>query len=1130
MPEAVIDRLAIEVSADASAASQNILQLAEALSKLGFTATATHPKLDTTKSDMDSVAASSNKAASSVSTLGGVFSGVKGKVLAFGAAWMTFKKTIGGAVNEVNTYIENMNLFEASMGKYTDDALKFAETVQDAMGVDMGEWARNQGVFMTLATGMGVTADRASVMSQQLTQLGYDISSFYNMRVNDAMLKIQSGIAGELEPLRRIGWDLSDTRLQAEAAALGISKSTREMTQAEKVALRYHLIMTQVTQTHGDMARTIMSPANQLRILQAQLTITARAIGDLFIPALNMILPYAIGAVKAIRLIAQEVANFFGINAEFKVDYSGLDTSGIATGNEDLADSMDDVSDSTSKATKKAKEYKNTVMGFDELNKLNDIPDPTDLASDSSKDDGKNLGDITGLIPIDTYDFMKDLKDQLGKDTDEIAKKIRDNLKKLLPVIGAVGAGFLAWKLGPNLLKSIGKVSGKLGGLGKDGKKAGKLMSVIPEGFIKGVGPWIGAFAIVGAHFTNLAINSENFQKGIKQIWEWLQKIPEALSNIGNPFEGISGFLKELGREIKQVFSEMGIDISPIMEPLGQLMEIFGQVGSKVNEVFDLQWSDAMMVAAGVTAAVIGGPVGTAIAGFILVLEGVSLAIRAIGWATSPCVESIDALAGVSEETAERFGTSLKSMEDATRELDTLDFGNSVVSAEDVESIKAKIEDIEQTIVENLNGERNEELKELHSLAGVFTPEEMQSVEQRINEYYDGQIAAATNGSDQINQILANAAAENRSLTEEESAQIQQIKDSMYQQLVESAGATKEELDAINEAMKNNNSAAAVEAASAAIKAAKERKEEVVKSANEEYNDVVKWAKQMYDANEISKERYDEIVEQAKTTAEEQKNAAADGYDKTIKETKDKLGELSNNIDYDTGEIRSKWDVEWENISKKVGEVLGDIKDDYQKWEKDTGKNWNRFWKDAGKNWDGFWKGVGKGAGKWLGNAKSDFERWQKDLSTGWDDFWRGIGQGWEQFKENIKLPHIRIEGYIDVPMLGTIPDPMQMYVDWYARGGFPDTGQLFMAREAGPEMVGTIGGRTAVANNDQIVAGIRNGVFDAMVSAAPMFRQQEGGSVELVLRVDSKTLARAVNDGNAKLAAQGLVPTITFA
>ena len=101
------------------------------------------------------------------------------------------------------------------------------------MGINPGEWMRNQGVFMTITEGFGVASDRAYTMSKNLTQLTYDLASFFNISTADAFQKLESGISGELEPLRRLGYDLSVARLQQEAYNLGIDKSVMSMTQAE---------------------------------------------------------------------------------------------------------------------------------------------------------------------------------------------------------------------------------------------------------------------------------------------------------------------------------------------------------------------------------------------------------------------------------------------------------------------------------------------------------------------------------------------------------------------------------------------------------------------------------------------------------------------------------------------------------------------------------------------------------------------------------------------------------------------------------------------------------------------------------------------------------------------------------
>lgn len=358
------------------------------------------------------------------STTGQFTSGLK--ALNVAAVAITFRKIghfIAQAVTESNKYQEDLNLFTVALGQYADEAKEYAEYVSDIMGIDPAQWLRNQGIFNTLLTGFGDTAERAQLMSQNLTQLGYDLSSYANIPIEEAMLKLQSGISGELEPLRRLGYDLSQAKLQQTALNLGIKESVANMTQAEKAELRYYAIMTQVTTAQGDMARTLEAPANQLRILQAQLTQAARAIGNIFIPALNAILPYAIAVVQVIREIANALANLAGFKLT-EMDYSGVNSAAVGAGS--LADNLDDAAG----AAKKLKQY---TAGFDELNVF---------APNTGSGSGAGAGGAGGFdFDLPTYDFLGDaVQTRIG----EIKKMIEDTLAEITTIVSgfmlAVGA------------------------------------------------------------------------------------------------------------------------------------------------------------------------------------------------------------------------------------------------------------------------------------------------------------------------------------------------------------------------------------------------------------------------------------------------------------------------------------------------------------------------------------------------------------------------------------------------------------------------------------------------------------------------------------------------------------------
>ena len=150
------------------------------------------------------LAASNQKAAKSFGVLGTGISSAQAKFGVYLVAFRRIASVMSGWVQESNDYVENLNLFTVAMGEYAEEAKAYAEEVQAAMGIDSSEWMRNQGVFMQMATGFGVASDSAALMSKNLTQLGYDISSFYNIGIEDAMQKLQSGLAGKQScPLTR---------------------------------------------------------------------------------------------------------------------------------------------------------------------------------------------------------------------------------------------------------------------------------------------------------------------------------------------------------------------------------------------------------------------------------------------------------------------------------------------------------------------------------------------------------------------------------------------------------------------------------------------------------------------------------------------------------------------------------------------------------------------------------------------------------------------------------------------------------------------------------------------------------------------------------------------------------------
>ena len=133
--------------------------------------------------------------ASNYQGLGAVLGGIKWAAIAGG--FRMLGNTIGSFVTRSNEYVENLNLFAAQMGEFRGQADAFISQLETMLGVDPSEAMQYLGFFMQLTQSMGVASDKAYIMSKNLTQLGYDISSFVNIGIEDAMLKLQSGLAGK---------------------------------------------------------------------------------------------------------------------------------------------------------------------------------------------------------------------------------------------------------------------------------------------------------------------------------------------------------------------------------------------------------------------------------------------------------------------------------------------------------------------------------------------------------------------------------------------------------------------------------------------------------------------------------------------------------------------------------------------------------------------------------------------------------------------------------------------------------------------------------------------------------------------------------------------------------------------
>lgn len=368
---------------------------------------------------------------------------LKSTLKGLGIATILKKSTdaIGSFINKTSDYIETVNLFRASMGQAADAAQDFINKAESDMGLDPKVLMDSVSQFYNMADSLGISSDRAYLMSQNMTQLAADLSSFANISVEAAQSKLMSGLSGQVKPLREYGIAIDQATLQETAYSLGIQQRVKDMTRAQKTELIYYQIMTQTTKMQGDLGRSMISPANALRVMKAEFQKLARAVGSIFIPIMMKIIPVIRAVTQILTEAAKRIAKFFG----FEMGDYNADLSSVGNLLDGVADGIGDVGDAADEASGKLNKM---LMPFDELNNIS-----SSLGSAASGLSGIGSGGSLG-IDLPEYDFFKSLDGGMN----EKVEKIKKTIEGIIPLLGAIGSIIAGWKISNSVTGILGKI------------------------------------------------------------------------------------------------------------------------------------------------------------------------------------------------------------------------------------------------------------------------------------------------------------------------------------------------------------------------------------------------------------------------------------------------------------------------------------------------------------------------------------------------------------------------------------------------------------------------------------------------------------------------------------------------
>ena len=421
------------------------------------------------------------------------------------------------AIEMASNIEEVQNVVDVSFGKMSKDIDVFAKNAMTQFGLSELAAKKTASTFMAMSNGMGIARDAGKLMSMQLTALSGDMASFYNVSQDVANTALNSVFTGETESLKKFGIVLTEANLKAYALSQGIKKSYSDMSQAEKVALRYNYVMQTTAQVQGDFARTSGSWANQIRVLKLRweefMGVVGTILMNVFLPmvkVLNTILSQLIA-------IANTVAKLFGAK--------GIDTSGFTA----VEDSVGGISDNFDDASKSAKKFQTIISGFDELNVL------------KSKDSGSGSGlgsigsgfDLALSEPYD-LDNLKDSQQQADATLNQIVESFNKGVASLNAKVLELNSVFA--KAGTSLASGVNALVS-----GVDFKTVGNLLGNSLNDiliFLNNFRRQLDAY--------NLGASVANLINGIVEAVNWNEVADSFILKFNNIFLGLKGFLDTL--------------------------------------------------------------------------------------------------------------------------------------------------------------------------------------------------------------------------------------------------------------------------------------------------------------------------------------------------------------------------------------------------------------------------------------------------------------------------------------------------------------------------------------------------------------------------------------------------------
>lgn len=480
---------------------------------------------------------------------------------------------------------EVQNVVDVTFTTMSDKVNEFAKNAMTSAGLSETMAKRYVGTFGAMSKSFGFSEAQAYDMSTALAQLTGDVASFYNISQDLAYIKLKSVFTGETETLKDLGVVMTQSALDQYALANGYGKTTSEMTEQEKVALRLAFVQKQLSAASGDFIRTSDSWANQVRVMQLQLQSLKATVGqgliNLFTPVLriiNILLGKLATLANAFKSFTELIT---GKKSSGQTGTSGAGLVGTDTmadtadqyGNaadnaEKLADATNDTADATKKATKAAKGY---LSPLDEIN---------NYSTDKSADSSSKVPGVTGGLADQMKDAVQNVDYGKIAEGETVLDKISKSAEKLAKLLKKLWKPFQdAWKKeGKN---TIDAAQIALSGIAKLAKSVGRSLM---EVWTNGTGTTMLTTMLRIAQ--NVLKTIGNIASGFADAWNKNNVGTQIIQNIADALVVVMQFIERIAADTATWAANL--DFYPLLESISNLTSAFAPILESIGNV--LEW------------------------------------------------------------------------------------------------------------------------------------------------------------------------------------------------------------------------------------------------------------------------------------------------------------------------------------------------------------------------------------------------------------------------------------------------------------------------------------------------------------------------------------------------------------